>query len=72
MCEFLCDYIDLFSLFQLRSIDRVESSTFKDNEDFVDLVPELVIDQSDDSSSDWSWDSGDTFVTDEDITNRDR
>ena len=72
MCEFLCDYIDLFSLFQLRSIDRVESSTFKDNEDFVDLVPELVIDQSDDSSSDWSWDSGDAFVTDEDITNRDR
>ena len=52
MCEFLCDYIDLFALFQLRSIDRVESSTFKDNEDFDDLFPELVIDQSDDSSSD--------------------
>ena len=49
-----------------------ESSTLEDNDDFDDLFPELVVNQSGDSSSDWSSDSGDEFVADEELTNRDR
>ena len=49
-----------------------ESATNEDRDDLC-VLHELIYDESDDSSRDeWSSDSGDEFVPDEEITNRDR
>ena len=62
----------LFPPFQLRLPDMDESATNEDRDDLC-VLHELIYDESDDSSRDeWSSDSGDEFVPDEEITNRDR
>ena len=48
------------------------SAPVSSNEDFGALVEELLEEESDDSSSVWSSDSGDEFVIDEDLVTRDR
>ena len=50
-----------------------ESATNDDHDDLCDLLPELVDEDSSDSfTEEWSTDSDDEFVQDEEFTNRDR